>query len=185
MLSSLIKPVFSFTVSILILSSCENKRQDILSIGSDVQRPTQVGKDISMLYFDSTLVKIKLQAKEMISYTEGVKEPYTELPKGVQVFFYDQKEKPSTTLKADYGIRYDQTHKMEVKYNVEVVNVNGEKLNTEHLIWDEQQKKIISDVFVKITTAKEIIMGNGLVSNQDFTQYEIKDITGNIKLDEK
>ena len=75
--------------------------------------------------------------------------------------------------------------KMEVKYNVEVVNVNGEKLNTEHLIWDEQKKKITSDAFVKITTAKEIIMGKGLEANQDFTQYEIKEVTGTIRIEDK
>jgi LPS export ABC transporter protein LptC len=75
---------------------------------------------------------------------------------------------------------------MEVKYNVEVVNAKGDKLNTEHLIWDEQKKKITSDAFVKITTAKEIIMGKGLEANQDFTQYEIKNIQGIINIgDEK
>ena len=95
------------------------------------------------------------------------------------------KGKESTTLKGDYGIRYEQSKRMEVKYGVEVVNVNGEKLNTEHLIWDEQKKKITSDAFVKITTAKEIIMGKGIESNQDFTQYEIKEITGSIKIDDK
>jgi hypothetical protein len=68
---------------------------------------------------------------------------------------------------------------------VEVVNANGEKLNTEHLIWDEGKKKITSDAFVKITTAKEIIMGKGLEANQDFTQYEIKEVTGTIRIDDK
>ena len=72
---------------------------------------------------------------------------------------------------------------MEVKYNVEVVNVNGEKLNTEQLTWDEQKQKIVSNAFVKITTAEEIITGNGLEANQDFTQYEIKEITGTIRLE--
>jgi hypothetical protein len=65
------------------------------------------------------------------------------------------------------------------------VNKDGEKLNTEHLIWDENQKKILSDAFVKITTAKEIIMGKGLESNQDFTQYQIKEVTGTIQLSEE
>lgn len=41
-----------------------------------------------------------------------------------------------------------------------------------------------SDVFVKITTAKEIIMGKGLRSNQDFTQYEILEITGILKIED-
>lgn len=138
-----------------------------------------------MLYSDSTLLKIKLKAPVMNKYDKGVKEPVTVLPKGVDVVFYDNKGKVSTTLKANYGIMYDRSRKMEVRYNVEVVNVNGEKLNTEHLVWDEDQKKIISDEFVKITTAKEIIMGKGLESNQDFTQYQIKEVTGTIRIDDK
>jgi hypothetical protein len=37
---------------------------------------------------------------------------------------------------------------------------------------------------VKITTAKEVITGNGLEANQDFTRYEIKDIIATIRIDE-
>jgi hypothetical protein len=40
---------------------------------------------------------------------------------------------------------------------------------------------------VKITNRKEIIMGTGMESNQDFTKYEIKHVTGQIQIntDEK
>jgi len=99
--------------------------------------------------------------------------------------FYKREEKMEATLSANYGIHYPQRKRMEVKYNVVVVNKNGETLNTEHLIWDEVTKKIHSDAFVKITTAKEIIMGNGFESNEDLTQYQIKDVTGTIQLDNK
>ena len=137
-----------------------------------------------MLYSDSTILKIKLLTPQMLKYEKGVKEPLTIMPKGLFVIFYDAKGKESTTLKADYGVRYETSKRMEVKYNVEVVNANGEKLNTEHLVRDEEKKKIISDAFVKITTAKEIIMGKGLEANQDFTQYEIKEITGSIRIED-
>lgn len=166
-------------------SSCENKRNDIMKIAAKPIVPSQSGKGITMLWSDSTQLKIKLKAPVMTKFDKGVKEPMTILPKGVDVVFYDEKGKPATTLKANYGVMFDQSRRMEVKYNVEVVNINGEKLNTEHLIWDEQKKKIISDAFVKITTAKEIIMGKGLISNQDFTQYEIQEITGTLRLDDK
>lgn len=172
-------------VIIVACTGCENKRQDIMALAPKAPRASQSGKGITMLYSDSTLLKIKLKAPVMNKYDKGVKEPVTVLPKGVDVVFYDNKGKVSTTLKANYGIMYDRSRKMEVRYNVEVVNVNGEKLNTEHLVWDEDQKKIISDEFVKITTAKEIIMGKGLESNQDFTQYQIKEVTGTIRIDDK
>lgn len=165
-------------------TSCETNRDEIMAIGKKVVMPSLTGKDVTMLYSDSTVLKIKLQTPQMQKYEIDVKEPITIMPKGLFVIFYDDKGKEATTLKADYGVRYENTKRMEVKYNVEVININGEKLNTEHLIWDEQKKKITSDAFVKITTAKEIIMGKGLEANQDFTQYEIKEVTGSIRLED-
>ena len=166
------------------ISSCETNRDEIMAIGKKVVMPSLTGKDVTMLYSDSTVLKIKLQTPQMLKYEKDVKEPITIMPQGLFVIFYDDKGKESTTLKSDYGVRYEMSKRMEVKYNVEVVNANGEKLNTEHLIWDEQKKKITSDAFVKITTAKEIIMGKGLEANQDFTQYEIKEVTGTIRVDD-
>lgn len=176
--------LFVLMVIGFVFTSCETDRNEIMALGRKNVMPDLTGKGVTMLYSDSTVLKIKLQTPQMQKYEKSVKEPVTIMPKGLFVIFYDDKGKEATTLKADYGVRYEKTKRMEVKYNVEVVNVNGEKLNTEHLIWDEKKKKIISDAFVKITTAKEIIMGKGLEANQDFTQYEIKEITGSIRIDD-
>lgn len=171
--------------SISFFTSCQTDRNEVMAIGKKTVMPSQTGKDITLLYSDSTLLKIKLTAPQMQMYDKKVKRPVSIMPKGFHVVFYNEEEKPTTTLKADYGVRYEDTKRMEAKYNVEVVNENGEKLNTEHLVWDEQQKKITSDAFVKITTAREIIMGKGLEANQDFTRYEIKEITGSVRLAEE
>ena len=184
--------LFKNSISLFIImalsfsfSSCQTDRNEIMALDKKVVMPALTGKGVTMLYSDSTVLKIKLLTPQMQKYEKDVKEPVTIMPKGLFVTFYDEKGKEATTLKADYGVRYEISKKMEVKYNVEVVNVNGEKLNTEHLIWDEQKKKITSDAFVKITTAKEIIMGKGLEANQDFTQYEIKEVTGSIRIEDK
>jgi len=168
----------------LVLGACETNRNEVMAVGEKKIMPSQTGKDITMLYTDSTLLKIRLEAPQMIMYDKGTKEPMTIMPKGLHVVFFDDKGKQSTTLRANYGIRYETSKRMEAKYDVEVVNATGEKLNTEHLVWDENTKQITSDAFVKITTAKEIIMGKGLRSNQDFTQYEILEITGSIRVED-
>lgn len=180
---------FKYKVSLFVLAAfsffffaCKTDRNEVMTLGKKFVMPSQTGKDITLLYSDSTVLKTKLQAPQMQIYDKNVKQRVTIMPKGLYVIFYDDKAKETTTLKADYGVRYDDSKRMEVKYNVEVINVNGEKLNTEHLIWDEQKKKIISDAFVKITTSKQIIMGNGLESNQEFTKYEIKEITGTVNI---
>jgi hypothetical protein len=71
---------------------------------------------------------------------------------------------------------------MEARKNVVVVNEKGERLNTEHLIWDEKKEKLLSDDFVKITTKDEIFYGNGFEANQDFTKYRIYKLKGTISL---
>lgn len=144
--------------------------------------PSQVGDSVTMLYTDSAKLKIMLKANRMLIFNKNVKEPLTILPKGVFVTFFDEDEKVSATLRANYGIRYDYTKRMEAKYAVEVVNVKGEKLETEKLVWDERTKRIYTNAFVKITSGSQVIMGNGMESNQDFTQYEIKKVTGQIQL---
>ncbi|PSR05344.1 MAG: LPS export ABC transporter periplasmic protein LptC, partial [Bacteroidetes bacterium SW_11_45_7] len=83
----------------------------------------------------------------------------------------------------DYGIAYEDRDEMTVRDNVVVINTKGEKLNTEELIWEREKEKIYSDKFVKVKREDEIIMGKGLVSNQKFTEYTIKDIRGTINVE--
>ncbi|MCW3077967.1 MAG: hypothetical protein JWO32_2576 [Bacteroidetes bacterium] len=144
--------------------------------------PSQIGDSVTLLYTDSAKLKIVLKANRMLMYDRNVSEPFTVMPKGFFVTMFDEEEKTSATLKGKFGVRYDLSKRMEARYNVEVINTKGEKLETERLVWDEVTKRIYTDAFVKITTNKEIIMGKGLESNQDFSKYEMKEITGTIHL---
>ena len=165
-----------------IFCSCTNDLKDVMALPKNKLSPSQVGDSITMLYTDSAQLKIMIKANRMLLFNKNVSEPFTVLPKGVFVTFFNDEEKVSATLKANYGVRYDLSKRMEVKYAVEVVNKDGVKLETEKLIWNELTKKIYTDAFVKITTAKEIIMGKGMVSNQDFSKYELKEVTGIIQI---
>lgn len=162
--------------------ACTNDLKDVMAMPGTKLSPSQIGDSVTMLYTDSAQLKIMLKANRMLMFNKNVSEPFTVLPKGVFVTFFDQDEKVSATLKANYGVRYDMSKRMEARYAVEVVNREGTKLETEKLIWDENTKKIYTDEAVKITTSKEIITGKGMESNQDFTKYELKKVTGTIQL---
>jgi LPS export ABC transporter protein LptC len=161
--------------------------KEVTTLPKKELRPTQIGDSVTLLYSDSSQLKVVLKANRMLIFNKNVSEPYTLLPKGLFVTFFDDQEKVSATLKANYGIRYDIKKQMEVKYAVELINKDGTKLETEKLIWNEVTQRIYTDAFVKITNRKEIIMGTGMESNQDFTKYEIKHVTGQIQIntDEK
>jgi LPS export ABC transporter protein LptC len=135
--------------------------------------PTETAQNVDVVYSDSASLRMHLKTPFMQRFSVRVKEPYMEMPKGLFVEFYDDSGKVKNRLKANYAIKYETRRLMEVKYKVEVTNVYGEKLETEQLVWDEANKKIRSEKFVKITTKKEILMGEGMEANEDFTEYEI------------
>lgn len=169
---------------VIAAASCTNDMRDVMALPRNKLSPSQIGDSVTMLYTDSAKLKLMVKANRMLLFDKNVSEPFTILPKGVFVTFFDEEEQVSATLRANYGVRYDKSRRMEAKDAVELVNRRGEKLETEKLVWDENKGRIYTDAFVKITTDKQVIMGTGMESNQDFTKYEIKKVTGILQLNE-
>jgi LPS export ABC transporter protein LptC len=183
---------FLHTVILFLLflgfTACENDIAIVNSITSANEKllPLESSKNVEFLYSDSAIVRAKLTSPQIDRYAG--KKPYLELPKGMNIIFYKVDKSQQSKLTANYGIAYDNGNgimeKMEAKGNVIVINEEGEQLNTEHLIWNALTKKIYTDAFVKITTKDQVIMGNGMEADQDFSNYKIKDVTGVISINE-
>lgn len=163
-----------------LLSSCENDLEKVKLYEKPGKAPVESATDIRILYSDSGVVKVEVKAPLLQRF--DAENPYTEMPKGVNALFYDESLQVTSRLKADYAIRFDRELRMEARKNVVVVNSKGEKLETEHLIWDERDQKLKSEAFVKITTEEEVIYGNGFEANQDFSRYRIFNIKGIISV---
>jgi len=143
----------------------------------------EAGKDVVAYYSDWGKVKAQLQAPVMNHVTDP-KNSYTELPAGLKLDFFNPQLQVQSSLTAGYGISYDKSDQMIARNNVVVININGEKLETEELVWDQKTEKISSEKFVKITTKDEIIFGDGFESNQDISNYKIKKIRGTMQLNQ-
>jgi len=175
-------PFFIFSIAALcfFISACENDMTVVNQLTSLKEATAEAGTDIEVLYSDQGRVKARLNTPTMLRY--HAKEPYTEMPDGLKVLFYNDSLKVESQLTAGYGISYDKSDQMIARNNVEAINVYGDKLNTEELVWNQKMQKISSEKFVKITTKDEIIFGDGFESNQDLTNYKIKKIRGTIHL---
>jgi LPS export ABC transporter protein LptC len=169
-------------ISLFLFSACENDPLMVKNLTRKKNAPAISTQHAQLYYSDSAMVKIKLNSPQ-VDYYQG-DEPYQEFPKGLDVSFMEDGKTVTTRLTANYGIWKQNEKIMEAKNNVVVINEKGEKLNTEHLIWNEGADKITSDAFVKITTEDAILMGEGLESNQSFTKYRIKKPKGTIPLKE-
>jgi LPS export ABC transporter protein LptC len=173
---------------LLFFAACENDIAVVNSITSAMEKqlPLESGKNVEVLYSDSAVVRAKLTTPVMDRYTG--KKNFMEMPKGMLIIFYNNLGLEENRLKADYGIVHDNDkgpEKMEAKRHVLVINAKGDKLETEHLTWNANTKEIYTDEFVKITTKEEVIWGDGLKANQDFSKYEILHPKGVFPIDDK
>jgi LPS export ABC transporter protein LptC len=171
-------------IALGILCSCENDIKEVKTLTDKKKEPISKGKNVELIYSEKSDVKIKITAPLMEEY--GMNEDkYIEMRDGIKVLFYDSLLNITSTLTSKYAIHRVGERVMEARDDVVVVNDKGEKLNTEELIWYEDSSKIYSHKFVKITTEDEIIMGEGMEANQDFSKWKIHKIKGTINVKEE
>ncbi len=171
-------PLFIGIFAVLFVS-CKNKIADIKEITSNQELPHLTAEGFEMLFSDSTVIRFKLQTPELISH-DNEKDPYTEFPQGVKIQKYDANMNIVSSITAQYAKNFTSDDHWEAKNNVIAINLKGDTLKTEYLVWDTRKERIYSDQFVKIIRKDQIITGIGFESNQDFTNYEIKDIKGHM-----
>ncbi len=177
--------LFTLLVSFIVcLTACKKvKLEKVEALTEESELPVETARDIVYVFTDSARLKAEIRTPLMEKYTYD--EPYMEMKEGLNITFFDPNHQPNGYLRADYGIRYIDKKIMEAKGNVVVVNMQGDTLNTEHLIWDEKNEKIYSDNFVRVRTADELIKSEGFESDPSFTEYKFKKIKGVINLKEE
>lgn len=162
--------------------SCENDINVVNSLVIDDFEPIESSFDIKMVITDSGKVKLILKSP-LINYYEREKQ-YTEMPKGIYIEFLDSVGNISSMLSADYAISYENSGIIEAKHNVVAINLSGEKLTTEHLIWDQRKRIIFTEKEVKVETKGKTLFGDGLTSDEQFKNWEISKPRGDINVND-
>ena len=163
------------------LPACTTDLEKVREISSTGNTVVEKGEDVLIHYSEEGNLRAVIIAKELVTYQ--AEEPYMEFTKGVILDFFNNVLDTTSKLTANYGIYYTKKEEMLVRDNVVIVNIKGEMLNTEELIWKRKDEKIFSDKFVRITTPDEIIYGTGFEAKQDFSEYTIKNISGTLQVE--
>lgn len=173
-------------ISMLVISACENSLDDIKKVASEEgNKPISRSMGVNIIYSDSAKVKANLTTPLMIDYTDAVK-PYTEMPKGVKIVFYDDFLKEKGTITADYAVRREKENVIEFRRNVVATNAQGETFRSEELIDDQNKKKLSSSKAVQITMSDGNVMyGTGFTSNESLYPWSIDQSTGTFHVSEK
>lgn len=165
----------AFAFSVFALVSCENDMEAILKMDKQTAA-VEEGKDIESIYSQVGRVKAKLTAPLMLRHMQTP--VYVEFNKGLKALFYNDSLGVESTLTARYGKYFENDETIYLRDHVVVINKDGQRLDCEELNWDPKLKQFISKKPVRISTATDTLYGNGLISNQDFSDYTILDPTG-------
>ncbi len=169
---------------LLSLASCENSLDQLQNINGEIETAVETSRDVEVLYTEKGQVKAKLIAPTLLRYK--TKEPYIEFPDGVEMKFFDDQMRVKSQLKADYGIKHEKSKEVVVRDNVVILNPRGEKLETNEVSYLETQKLIVSKKPVKITTARDVIYGDGMEAKEEeeFSVWRVTNPSGRSRYSE-
>lgn len=174
---------FSFLFLIFIFS-CETDENEVNRITRPAGvSPVMISKNVDVDYRDSGLVVLKMQAARIKQFQENVPEPYYEADKGLKVLFFDKAGKQISMLSANYGVYYERSQKVEVRYKVVVENAEGKRLETEKLTW-KKNDSIRSEGQVIMWEKNRKLIGKNLVATEDFSHMELNDISAILPIEE-
>lgn len=171
-------------VVLFLFVRCSNNPELVRQLNQTDTLPVEQREKVHLVYTDSGFRRFELKAPIAAFYND-LQNPKLEFSKGIHVWFYDFAGQVESELTAGYAVRYPALNRWEAMFNVIFVSAKGEKLETDHLIWDESAERIFSDKKVTVTTGREIIIGEGFEADQYFNAYKIHKITGEILLEDE
>jgi LPS export ABC transporter protein LptC len=172
--------LFLFSV---FLISCTNDPKLVQDFVSDKLQAIEQIKGAELLHTENGKIKVKIVAGKIERFQNS--QPQLIFSEHLEVYFYNDSSQLQSTLMADNASIDEENKIMLAKENVVLISSDAKKLETDELVWDEKQNTIYTDKKVKITTGKEIIYGEGFISNPDFTEYSISKIHGTFDFEAK
>ena len=168
-------------VLFLVFFACKNDPKQIQLLTGKGNFHEDRAQDITGIYSKKGKIQARLFAHEYVK-NEAAKPPFTDLNGHIKVEFYNDSGSVQNILTADSCRIYDVEGNVLMWGNVVIITMKGEQLNTEELVWNNSIQKIFTEKPVKITTGGEVLYGNGLEANQDFSWYQITNPKGSVQV---
>lgn len=168
--------VFSFLLLVFafLLSSCEG--DDLKKVSAIDAKKVALTKDrtygVEIVYSDSAKVKAKGYAPILDKVTPSAGAVYSEMPKGVKIYFLDDLLKTKGSITSDYAIN-KETEKITIFRKNVVVVTDNMTFTTEELTWDENKRLYTSPAGTVTTKDGNILNGTSFSAPQDFSTYSI------------
>jgi LPS export ABC transporter protein LptC len=163
----------------LLVFAC-NQRKDLIDAPL-FDGPLSSMDSATTLLSDSGVVVMKMDAPIQSNFENGDRE----WPKGFYIEWYNSRGQVTSYFSANYVYFTKADNLYRAEGNVVVKSkAKNDELNTEELYWDQSKEKFYTEKFVTINSEDEVHTGEGMESNQDFTEYRILKPSGTFTLED-
>lgn len=170
---------YAIPLLLFVLAACEGAEQTQPLV---YDGPEKEMENVELYHTENEKIKLKMKAPVIYEYLNGDRE----FPKGLNIDFFDETGKMTTTLHANEAFYNKEKAEWRGRGNVEVKNIQtNEQLNTEELFWKPGDQKIYTDKFVTIRQQNDVIYGEGLDAKDDMSDYRIHKVSGTLEIKEE
>lgn len=161
-------------VGATLICSCSTDKQAIRELIDQKNAPSVIVYNSELIYTEMGNQKMRVYAP-VTNYYQFAEEPYTKFDEGIEVNTFDDSLKIESKLTANFAQFFEKNELWLARNNVVAQNRKGDVLYTEELYWDQKTHTIYSDVIVRIKTSNGNVYGKGLISDDSFENWEVKE----------
>ena len=177
--------VLTTVVMLFLFSACTGKKKPMTdAITNRDSVPVMITRDVSSYVSDSGIVRYKIITKEWKVY-DRLDPSRWSFEQGIYLEKFDNQLAIEAVISADTTYYYDKKELWELRGNVHIENEQDEQFDTQLLFWDQKAKTVYSDQYIRIRQQKRVITGTGFTSNQQLTNYTIRQTQGIFPIKEK
>ncbi len=179
----MIRTTYLATVILAVVSSffclsCGNKDKQLGAAVTNRDSTAFVTTyGVDMLISEDGVVRYHVIAEEWKFFDKLVPQLIT-LEKGVLLQVLDSLMQPESNLVADTAYYIKDTKVWHLRHNVHAENINKEEFDTQELFINNTSERMYSDSLIQIKQDKQIIIGHGFESNNNMTEYTIRQTEG-------
>lgn len=146
--------------------------------------PGMFTDSVTVLISDSGVVQYRVTS-EIWKVFDKAAEPYWYYPKKVYFEKFNDSLRTVSLVQSDTAKYFTRRQLWELRKNVKLINLRGDKFETSLLYWDHLSRRIYTDSFIRIEQGDLVMMGYGFESNEQLTTYHIKKPTGDLPVDQE
>lgn len=170
--------VIATVVSSFLCTSCNRNGKQL---GKAVTNRDSVSvmstRGVDMLISENGIVRYHVITESWDIY-DKMKRPFYSMEEGILLEILDSAMQVESSIIADTAYYYMNEELWELRRNVHAENVRNEKFDTHLLFVNNRTNRMYSDSLIRIDQENQTIIGRGFESNNNLTEYTIRQTEG-------